>query len=302
MEVGTLKAYERGIPQFLLAPGREAQASSRRPGPGAPPPLPRSTLVHRQGRSIGCASTEPAPAVYLFIGLMDGERSVDELWSAVVTQLGDDAPTPTRSSISCRSSTRPTSFSPTYRPMPGSCSKDTPVTPGRSSGGFGSLLSIKLPVLDPDRFLERTAGVVRPLLGWAGALLWLAVVLPALILAGIHWPELTGDFIDRIPTTRNLLTIALVFPVLKTLHELGHGYATKVSGGSVHEIGIMLLVFAPVPYVDASASAAFRSEWRDESSSARQACFSSSSWRRSPSTSGFLSSRGRFARSVTTRC
>jgi putative peptide zinc metalloprotease protein len=30
----------------------------------------------------------------------------------------------------------------------------------------------------------------------------------------------------------------------------------------VHEIGFMLLVFAPIPYVDVSASAAFRSKWR----------------------------------------
>src|SRR4051812_18661074 len=33
------------------------------------------------------------PAVYLFVGRMDGKHSVDELWSKVVGQLGDDAPT-----------------------------------------------------------------------------------------------------------------------------------------------------------------------------------------------------------------
>ena len=203
------------------------------------------------------------PAVYLFIGLMDGERSVDELWSAVVTQLGDDAPTQDEiihllSQLHAADLLQ-SNVSPDAEEL---FERHANHSRAKLRQGFGSLLSIKIPVLDPDRFLERTAGVVRPLLGWAGALLWLAVVLPALVLAGIHWPELTGDFIDRIPTTKNLLIIALVFPVLKTLHELGHGYATKVSGGSVHEIGIMLLVFAPVPYVDASASAAFRSKWR----------------------------------------
>src|SRR2546427_4620061 len=50
----------------------------------------------------------------------------------------------------------------------------------------------------------------------------------------------------------------LVYPVVKALHELGHAYATKKWGGEVHEIGIMLLVLTPVPYVDASASWGFR--------------------------------------------
>ena len=194
---------------------------------------------------------------------MDGERSVDELWSAVVTQLGDDAPTQDEIIHLLSQLHAADLLQSNVSPDAGELfERHASHSSAKLRQGFGSLLSIKLPVLDPDRFLERTARVVRPLLGCAGALLWLAVVLPALILAGIHWPELTGDLIDRIPTTKNLLIIALVFPVLKTLHELGHGYATKVSGGSVHEIGIMLLVFAPVPYVDASASAAFRSKWR----------------------------------------
>ena len=56
--------------------------------------------------------------------------------------------------------------------------------------------------------------------------------------------------------------MALSFIVLKALHELGHGYAVKAFGGAVHEIGIMFLVFAPMPYVDASAASEFRSKWR----------------------------------------
>jgi putative peptide zinc metalloprotease protein len=50
--------------------------------------------------------------------------------------------------------------------------------------------------------------------------------------------------------------------VLKFFHELGHCYATKIGGGDVHEMGVMFLVFAPVPYVDASASIAFKSKWK----------------------------------------
>src|SRR6185312_9608168 len=88
---------------------------------------------------------------------------------------------------------------------------------------FGSLLSIKIPLVDPDRLLERTSWVFRPMFGWFGALLWLGVTLPALVLAAMSWSELTGDIADQVLSPANLLIVALIFPVLKTLHELGHG-------------------------------------------------------------------------------
>ena len=34
-----------------------------------------------------------SPAAHHFIGLMDGERTVQEIWDAVSTHLGDEAPT-----------------------------------------------------------------------------------------------------------------------------------------------------------------------------------------------------------------
>ena len=54
----------------------------------------------------------------------------------------------------------------------------------------------------------------------------------------------------------------LLYPLAKALHEAGHAYAVKLGGGDVHEIGIMMLVLFPVPYVDASGAAAFPDAWR----------------------------------------
>jgi putative peptide zinc metalloprotease protein len=61
---------------------------------------------------------------------------------------------------------------------------------------------------------------------------------------------------------RSVLLFGILFPMVKVVHELGHGYATKMWGGEVHETGIMFLVFMPLPYVDASASSVFPSKWR----------------------------------------
>ena len=94
------------------------------------------------------------------------------------------------------------------------------------------------------------------------ALAWSSFVLfclgTAIIAAGTHWRELTEDLTDRVLAPQNLLVLLLTFPVVKLAHELGHACATRAWGGEVHDMGLMLLVFMPIPYVDASAASAFR--------------------------------------------
>lgn len=127
---------------------------------------------------------------------------------------------------------------------------------------FMNPMSIKLPLVDPNRWLEWLAPRLRWTVGRSGFLLWLAIVLPAIVLAAQHWSELTSNLSDQVLSSSNLLILALVFPVVKLAHELGHGVATKIWGGSVHEAGLMFLVFAPVPYVDTSSASAFDSRYR----------------------------------------
>jgi len=60
----------------------------------------------------------------------------------------------------------------------------------------------------------------------------------------------------------NLLLLGLIYPIVKGIHEFGHGYAVKRWQGEVHEMGIMFLVFIPVPYVEASAAYAFSNKYQ----------------------------------------
>ncbi len=123
-------------------------------------------------------------------------------------------------------------------------------------------LAIQVPLLDPDHFLERWSERLRwlltPTMFWA----WLALVslcglmaLDARSALALHWES---RFLDP----GNLLLLWLMYPLVKGLHELGHGITTRAWGGEVHELGVMLLVFTPVPYVDASSSTAFTSRTR----------------------------------------
>ncbi|KRE89057.1 peptidase M50 [Frateuria sp. Soil773] len=123
-------------------------------------------------------------------------------------------------------------------------------------------MSLRLPLFNPDRLLGRLLPYVRWCFGPLGAALWLAAMLPAVVLAAQHWQELTRNLSDRVLSSSNLLVMLAVYPVVKLLHELGHGFAAKRWGGAVRELGLMFLIFAPVPYVEASSSAAFPSKYR----------------------------------------
>src|SRR3546814_10259958 len=82
------------------------------------------------------------------------------------------------------------------------------------------------------------------------------------MVVGTHWQELTTNIIDRVLSVDNLLIMAVCYPLVKAAHELGHGYAAKAWGREVREMGIMLLVLFPVPYVDASAASALPDKWK----------------------------------------
>ena len=202
------------------------------------------------------------PAVYLFVGRMDGKHSVDEIWSKVVGQLGDDAPTQGEI-IRLLSQLHAADLLQTDAAPDAKELLDRYTRHSRSQlrRKLTNPMSIKIPLWDPDRFLDRTLGLVRPLFSGIGGLVWLATIIAATVAALMHWNELTESMADQIFAAENLLTMALLFPILKLFHELGHGYATKIAGGEVHEMGVMLLVFAPIPYVDASSSAAFSNKW-----------------------------------------
>jgi putative peptide zinc metalloprotease protein len=203
------------------------------------------------------------PVAYQVIGLMDGRLTVQELWDKALERFGDDAPTQGEM-VNLLSQLHNADV------LLCDVAPDTAELFRRHGKherswwktNLRSPLALRFPLFKPEKFLARTAFLVRPLFSVYGALLWLAVVGAALVLAGLHWQDLTKDVIDRVLSGHNLLLLLLAYPLIKALHELGHGYAIKILGGQVPEMGVMLLVLMPVPYVDASSSSAFREKWR----------------------------------------
>lgn len=122
-------------------------------------------------------------------------------------------------------------------------------------------LSIKIPLFYPDLWFEKQRNWSDKLFSRMALAVWLILVLPAMFLVGQHWNALTENFSDRVLASHNLFILWLTYPVVKSIHEWAHGMAVKAWRGSVREIGLLLIFFMPVPYVDASSSYRFVSKW-----------------------------------------
>jgi putative peptide zinc metalloprotease protein len=203
------------------------------------------------------------PSAYQVIGLMDGKFTVQELWEKVSAQFGDDAPTQSEMiNLLSRLHAADVLLCDVPPDTVELFRRHTKVGKSQWWSQLRSPLSLRFPLFKPEKFLARTAYLVQPLFSRYGLILWLAVVGAGSVLAGWHWQELTENMVDRVLSANNLVIMGMVFPLVKALHELGHAYAIKVLGGQVPEMGIMLLVLMPVPYVDASSSLAFRDKWQ----------------------------------------
>lgn len=206
-------------------------------------------------------------AGYRFVGMLDGRRTVDAVWRACFEQLGEAAPTQNEA-------VRMLGQLYTSNLLAGDLPADAEgmfkrqrKRVRREVGQYlMGLLFARVPIWDPDRFLSKWV----PLAGWCfgpvGIALWLVLMYFGLSALAGKSEQLLNQF-NGVLAPDNLLWLYVAMVIVKLIHELGHGFSCKhfgkrEGGGEVHTLGIMLLVFMPVPYVDASSAWAFRSKWK----------------------------------------
>ncbi|MBX3385370.1 MAG: PqqD family peptide modification chaperone [Phycisphaeraceae bacterium] len=204
------------------------------------------------------------PVAHDFVGTLDGSRTIDEAWKVSLSKFGDSAPTQNEviqligqlySSNLLSVDTTPETEQLLRRGR-------ERVKKKAAAQAIG-IMYFKIRMINPDRILTAVEPFFRPVINvWAFALwcVFLFAALAALTRAGA-WPTLVGGFQDYIAPS-NWHWIAVTFVVIKLWHELGHGVICKRYGGQVPEMGMMLLVLIPSPYVDASACWAFASKWK----------------------------------------
>lgn len=205
--------------------------------------------------------------VYRVIELLDGKRNLDEIWAAACAEA--DAQSGVSSVIGQQDLVQLMSQLYSNDLLQTQISPDASEVFERYKKQRKSKLmqswlnpiSLKIPLFYPDAWFDKQAGLARLLFTWGVLLIWLVVVLPAALLAWQNWQPLTSNLSDRVLSSQNLVLLWFVYPVVKGIHEWAHGMAVKAWGGAVREMGVMLIVFAPVPYVDATSSYRFPSKW-----------------------------------------
>lgn len=199
------------------------------------------------------------PEANYIIGQFDGKSRLDDIWKSACEVLGDDMPTQDEV-INLLSRLHEADVLQTDMPPDIQQLVDRHHRSQRRKflSRLKSPLAIKIPLFDPERFLSATIRYVKPFFSKWGMLGWCLLTGYALVQAAINFSELTENISDQVLATENIFLLWLLYPVIKLIHEFGHAWAVKRWGGEVHEMGVMLLVLMPLPYVDASSSAAFR--------------------------------------------
>ncbi len=200
-------------------------------------------------------------AEYRFISLLDGSTSVADALHATAATLGDQAFTQDETA-SIAKWLVDTGLAHT----PESAQTGRLMTAAHKAAQSSLLpklnpLFIRLPVMQPDPFLK----AIAPWLGWLhGPLGWglftvLAFVAGANLLP--QWDRFLGAA-DGILAPGRWLWLGLSWLGLKIVHETSHGLVCKRYGGSVREVGIVFILFAPLACVDVTSSWRFASKWQ----------------------------------------
>ncbi|MCX5691505.1 MAG: efflux RND transporter periplasmic adaptor subunit [Planctomycetota bacterium] len=192
---------------------------------------------------------------YVFVGMLDGECTVDEAWIACCTQLGDDAPTQ-RECIDLLSRLQYFGLLSGDQPLANDMIERRmgEVAQRRRARRFGGGLSLTIPLINPDRLLDRIAYLLKPIFSKTGLVIYLLTVLIGLYHVFVNRAAL-GSQLNNLLEPSNLFWLSIVFIVIRAWHEFGHAAACKAMGGRCTEIGLMLVAFIfPFPYCDASSA------------------------------------------------
>ena len=202
------------------------------------------------------------PPAYTLIGLMDGRRTIEAIWREAADALGDNLPTQDEViELLARLHNADLLNSGAAPDLSELADRRRRRQRMRYLSMFKNPFAIRLPLLDPDRFLTRWMPAVAPVFTLLGALMFAALIAYATALAALNWSELSADLSSRLAASETLLLIVLAYPLIKAAHELGHGFAIKQWGGEVREMGVIFLFLMPVPYVDASAATQWPGKW-----------------------------------------
>ena len=199
-------------------------------------------------------------AAYALVGRCDGRLTLQQLWEFLLREHRDDAPAQDELILHVMHLYREGFLAFDAEPDFGAMAPLEAGAPRPSPGARDSLLAWRVPLGSPQRWLEPLQPAGRILFSRMGAAAF-CLLLALGLLAAVQQAGLVAEFTGHwLHSPHVMLMTWLVFPVLKLLHEAAHALAVNRFGGVVPQWGITLLVFTPVPYVDAGAAEGFAAQ------------------------------------------
>lgn len=122
-------------------------------------------------------------------------------------------------------------------------------------------LFMQIPLVRPDQFLTRHISKISWVFTKSFLMIWLLGMAAAGFIVVSRFDDLVEPF-NGILATKNLPFLWVAFVGLKIWHELGHGFACKVFGGYVPEMGTILIAGTPAAYVDATSAWSFPERYK----------------------------------------
>ncbi len=110
-------------------------------------------------------------------------------------------------------------------------------------------LFFRLPLVRPDKWLERWLPATRYFFTRAFFLMTLFALAIGLILVMRQWDSFLATTLDMFTATA-IVAYAVTLACVKVLHELGHAFTAKRYGCHVPTIGVAFIVLFPLAYTD----------------------------------------------------
>lgn len=198
------------------------------------------------------------PAAYEFVMRLDSEKTVEAAWNSCMASMAGDAPGQ-EEVVTLLGQLSAMNL------LDSEASQDSRRIFERYASNrrreliskLTNIMFIRLPLIDPQPLLDRFSRFTGLLVSPAGAVAWLASAAFALKLV----MDNAGALIDGaqgLLASENLFLLYVGLVLVKAVHEFGHAAACRRFGGEVHTMGISLMLFTPLPYVDVTSSWGFR--------------------------------------------
>jgi putative peptide zinc metalloprotease protein len=110
-------------------------------------------------------------------------------------------------------------------------------------------LFFRIPLVRPDRWLERTQAWVAPFYTRQFLGATLLAMLVGMIEVARQWEHFVATLVDTF-SLQGAIGVGLAMILAKTLHELGHAFTAKRMGCRVPVMGVAFLVLWPLAYTD----------------------------------------------------